>query len=202
MPPKGAFISTGSLLEQWANSITTAEIETLLPTGLRTPEALIVRKAVYDPTPITKVQDLLDYCKHHRNDPEYIRGIGHKRAVWICSVAVFVRIMLHKGDRLPTQKMFEMVNEAFPEDFTERFVLLLMQPHDTRLDWHKDDPQNPKRIMVPSAVARNPDIINWVATPWAKLTPFDEKKVDAEREAARAARAQALITAGQPLPWV
>lgn len=159
-------------IDRFVANLTTAELSLILPEGLRSVNSLYCRCAAYDPLVIRAPVDLVNWAVRFRNDPEYAKSVGHKRAGWLIAVACCVAIVVKKYQttgmgRTPTAAMVAMVdpqNGPFPPAICEEFLALATTLPSVSIRWAKDQPA--RQINVPSAVANDAECVAWAATPW------------------------------------
>jgi hypothetical protein len=145
-------------------SINQEELLEILPTGLTSPAATLMRARAYGHVG-TRKSDLIQHIRASRNDESYSKNAGHKRNVLMVHLSIVVSAVQSSGVRALSPGMIAMINTAFNEDFRSEYVRLYQKPLTKMVVWRKDG--RDISVQVCDDLANDQEILQWISVTWA-----------------------------------
>jgi len=142
------------------------QILSVMPTGLRTPSAMICRIAAYKPEILGNLtpDSIVNFLSEARDDDSFKAEVeGHKRSTMWPFFLIVIAAAKKTGAREISAEM-ESSLDIYDNAWMDEFCGLCSKKPDTTIEWAKDGSN--KKIKVPKAVATNAEIIQWVKAEW------------------------------------
>lgn len=146
-------------------AVSAAELLEIFPEGLKTPEAAFLRVLAYGGQQIKNLSGMVRYVIQCRENPDFGRYKGHKRAAMMSCIATLAHCVAQIKARKMTPDMKKMVTTDFPQGWVEEFAWWFTLSRDAQIEWKKDG--GSVTLSVPSALTA--DAKKWAGIKWAPM---------------------------------